>query len=209
MADRPSLDVTESPQVSQVYKTLERAENGILPRWHLGTRAPSNLIGAGEPMRHQPVSTIRACRQLTPQPEADVNPTAFSHPRFHQRAALGARVIRERVCEFYEIRVLRVTPRNVEEIQPTFLHPAHPIGPADGIGLVEHRVVRRQQFQLGVLVGPRCGRRCRIRAVLPSLNSTLCPEHHRPRRSRSRGGADCWRQIGTPLGGAHAGDDAS
>src|SRR5687767_14441320 len=130
-------------------------------------RTPECQLLQAKQICHKPVRTIRAGGQLPPQPEANVDPSAFADLRFHQRGALGPLVERERLREFYEIFVLRITSGLVEEIEPALLHPARPIGAADGIRLVEYRVLGGEEFHLGVLVcHALAADACRIRTVL-------------------------------------------
>ena len=69
------------------------------------------VLGKAQQVGHQTECTIRACRQLAPQPEAHVQPPALADLRFDQRAALGALVVRKRLGELNQILILRIAAR--------------------------------------------------------------------------------------------------
>ena len=86
----------------------------------------------------QLIRAVGPGRQLTPQPEAKIDPMAGADVRLDQRAELHAGIIRERIGHRDQIDVARIFL--AEKIEPTLLHPSIPRGLVDFIGEVEQPI---------------------------------------------------------------------
>ena len=130
-------------------------------RQNCQSRAPRErrpYLSQGEQVRRKGIRPIGAGRELAPQVQADVDPPALADFRLHERPALRARVVGERVGHLHEVDVALVGGLRAEEVQPPLLHPPAPGRLADHVGGGEHGMRRHEHRHRRVLVGHAIGR---------------------------------------------------
>ena len=174
---------------SHIRPTLTARPPAASPAW--GRPAASQR----DQVREQLVRAVSSRRQLTPQPEPDIDPAALAVARFDERAALDAAVVLERVLHLDEIDVLRDRARRGSRCRAPGPTPASRV--RRSCSGREHGMRRaRRILHRRVLVGDaiRADRR-RIRPVLRLVELRLVVLDDRPSRRSRRisAGGDCSR----------------